>query len=169
MRGLSRRDLLKSSACLGAMLMLCRPSFAAQTQSFDFLELSEFLTGRKNLNANIAARAYAALTAEDSSFAAKVARLDKTIRHENLHDMTEFSAFASRYPDLQPIAIKIISAWYLGYTGTPSMNILKDDARFVTYENALMYEPTIDATVIPSFSRGHTNYWGKPPSSLATD
>jgi len=39
----------------------------------------------------------------------------------------------------------------------------------VTFTGALAYEPTADATVIPTYSRGKTNYWVNPPATLAND
>lgn len=168
MKKLTRRIVLQSSAAMTALLLFARPSLAVSDSS-DFLQLSQFLTGRTKLSPIIAARAYSALTAEDSGFAEKAKRLQAAIAQDNFTDMSQFAGFAARHPDLQPVAMKIISAWYLGYTGTPSMSILQDDARFVSYQDALMYDPTRDATVVPTFSRGHTNYWVNPPSSLATD
>lgn len=169
MEKLTRRFVLQSTAGLTALLVFSRPSFANNSGSTDFLRLSQFLTTRQKLDETIAQRIYTALTADDPKFSDDADRLYNTIRSENFADMSLFSAFTAKHPDLQSVAMKIISAWYLGYTGTPSMNILKDDARYVSYEKALMYEPTRDATVIPSFSRGRTNYWFTPPSTLATD
>ncbi|MDF7673375.1 sugar dehydrogenase complex small subunit [Acetobacteraceae bacterium ESL0709] len=166
---LTRRVILQSSAALAALLVFSPSLLAASSESSEFLQISQFLTCRPNLNPTIAARAYAALAAEDSGFAEKLRHLHDAIQQDNFTDMSQFGDFVTRHPDLQPIAMKIISAWYLGYTGTPSMNILQDDTQFISYEHALMYEPTHDATVIPSFSRGRTNYWVNPPSSLATD
>lgn len=173
--GLTRRRLLGSALALGAGTLVLggaafRPAFAAgEIAAPDFLALSEFLTGHKGLDAGIADRALAALAAEDAAFPAEAAALKAAIAGDSFSDMRQFAGFAARHPDLQPVAMKIISAWYLGYTGTPSGNSTVDDARFVTYAGALMYQPTIDATVIPSYARGHTNYWAEPPASIARD
>jgi hypothetical protein len=64
---------------------------------------------------------------------------------------------------------KIISAWYLGYTGTPVSLRASDNTRFVSYTDAFAYAPTLDATVIPTYSRGKTNYWVRPPITLNSD
>ena len=57
----------------------------------------------------------------------------------------------------------IVSAWYLGYTGTPISLRAEDDTGFVTFTKALMYEPTMDATVRPTYARAGINYWVEPP------
>lgn len=134
-----------------------------------FLLLSQVLTNRAALDPVTADRALKNLTAEDSGFPAQADALFKAITEAKFTDMRTFNTFIGRHPALRPAAMKIISAWYLGYTGTPSGNSDQDDARFVAFAGALMYQPTIDATVVPTYSRGHTNYWSQPPATLATD
>jgi len=130
----------------------------------EFLLLSQTLTGRKSLDAGISARALKALIAVEPTFGVQAAALSQAIAKENFSDMSKFDAFADKYPKLKPAAIAIISAWYLGYTGTPEGERNSDNAQFVCYETALMYESTLDATIVPTFSRGHTNYWADPPA-----
>ncbi len=134
-----------------------------------FLALSQRLTNRAALDAQISARAFAALSAEDASFPAAALKLSQAMEQAGLTDMRNFKEFAAAHPDLSPTAMKIISAWYLGYTGTPEGEANHDDARFVAFAGALMYEPTKDVTIVPTYARGHTNYWVEPPASLATD
>lgn len=134
-----------------------------------FLQLSRVLTNRAALDPITAGRALANLAAEDAGFAAQATALLAAITAEKFTDMRSFKAFIARHEAQRGTAMKIISAWYLGYTGTPSGNSDQDDARFVSYAGALMYQPTSDATVVPSYARGHTNYWAKPPATLATD
>ncbi len=134
-----------------------------------FLQLSRVLTNRAALDPVTAGRALANLAAEDAGFAAQATALLAAITAEQFTDMRAFKAFIARHEAQRGTAMKIISAWYLGYTGTPSGNSDQDDARFVSYAGALMYQPTSDATVVPSYARGHTNYWAKPPATLATD
>lgn len=135
----------------------------------EFISLSETLTVRKSLDPIIADRAWKDLTAEDQAFPLHAAMLARLIANESFSDMRQFQNFVSKHPEAKSTAMKIISAWYLGYTGTPAMHSAVDDARFVAYAGALMYEPTADATVVPSYSRGHTNYWSEPPASIKND
>ncbi|WP_406721708.1 MULTISPECIES: sugar dehydrogenase complex small subunit [Thioclava] len=166
---LTRRRLLGSATAMLAAAAMPAAVGAAVTQPLDadgFTRLSQLLTGRETLSPVVGARALAALSQDDDAFAAQAAELAQAIEAAGFSDMRQFNSFAEANPALRPVAMKIISAWYLGYTGTPSMNTTKDDAQFVSYAEALMYEPTRDATVIPSWSRGHSNYWKNPPAFM---
>lgn len=83
--------------------------------------------------------------------------------------MNFWPEFRVAHPEASDIALSIIAAWYLGYAGAPKTDATEDNAQFVTYENALMFRPTVDATVIPSYARGRTNYWAEPPSTIGQD
>lgn len=179
MQGIRRRDVLGGTAA-AALTGFAVAAVVAQdvrersptrpsAATSEFLALSCFLTGRRTLDPAVAARAYAALSGEDLGFPALASRLAAAVRGGALPAMTAFAPFRTAHPDLARTATAIISAWYLGYTGRPAGESTRDDARFVSYEGALMYQPTIDATVIPTFSRGHTNYWAAPPATIATD
>lgn len=176
-KGFSRRWLLGTAVSTVAFSVVAAydPVFATvpdvDNREDIFLKLSEFLTCKTNLNPKLATRILAALTAEDNDFPQNVLALAKAIEKEKFTDMRGFSGFATKHPDMKPIAMKIISAWYLGYTGDPSENgrPTKDNARFVSYVGALMYAPTGDATVIPTFSRAHPNFWVNPPKTIFTD
>lgn len=167
--GMSRRDVLGTAAMAMFAAGLPLPVLAQGIGEDAFLALSQKLTVRAALDPVIARRALAALSASDPLFAEQAATLGRVMEDENFTDMGRFAEFAARHPDLRPVALSIIKAWYVGYTGTPAAESTVDDARFVSYAGALMYEPTIDATVIPSYARGHTNYWAEPPATLATD
>lgn len=160
-----------STAASAAALLAGFPSMlrAAEISTMDFLQLSQLLTAGKTLDPAISERALAALTAGDAGFATKAAALSQAIAAEGFSDMREWSAFSARHPEMADTGMKVISAWYLGYTGTPKEHSSVDDAQFVAYHDALMYQPTIDATVVPSYARGATNYWVNPPATIAND
>lgn len=55
---------------------------------------------------------------------------------------------------LKATALSLTTAWYLGHVG--------DDAKagkVVAFEKALMFGPTSDVMVIPSYTRGGPDYW----------
>lgn len=164
-RGFLGTMAISAAAVAGASF--AGPVMAQNIDEHGFLALSALLTGRDALDAGIASRALSALKAVDSGFSDKAALLSAAIQQERFTDMAKFDDFAQRHPDLKPVALAIISAWYLGYTGTPEGELNKDNACFVCYETALMYEPTLDVTIVPTFSRGKTNYWGEPPAVLS--
>lgn len=156
--------------CLRAHAVPAAPTAPAAALDLNrFLHLSQVLTGRPTLDPIIGGRALAALSAEDRRFSAQAGALLQAMTAASFTDMRTFKAFIAGHEALRPVALKIISAWYLGYTGTPAGNSDQDDARFVSYAGALMYQPTIDATVVPTYSRGATDYWAAPPATLATD
>lgn len=146
------------------------PEASSEQAIKDFLALSERLTGRPALNARIAGRAWQVLLDGDADFADRQRQLAQAMDDAELTDMRHFKAFAESLPEaLTQTAIAIISAWYLGFTGQAQGHSATDNTRFITYTGALMFEPTIDATVIPTYSRGHSDYWIDPPASIATD
>lgn len=175
---ISRRQVLAGITAISASALMPwaarawadDPASVSQDEVKAFLELSERLTGKTQLDARIAGRAYQGLLDLDSSFPARIQDLISAMDQSQLHDMRQFREFAASQPKaIVDTAISIIRAWYLGFTGTVQGHSASDNTHFVTYTGALMYTPTIDATVIPTYSRGHTNYWANPPSTLAND
>jgi len=177
-RTLNRRQLLMGLAALSASTLMPwatrlwagTPDDIPPQDITDFLSLSERLTMRPQLNSRLAGRAYQGLLDIDADFPRRMRQLIQAMDEAQLTDMRQFKAFAEQQPDaLTQTAIDIIAAWYLGHTGTVQGHSATDDTHFVTYVGALMYQPTLDATVIPTYSRGHTNYWVSPPATIATD
>jgi len=139
-------------------------SAAAPSDGDAFYALSTFLTHRPKLEADLAFRVYQQLTDLDADFPRKVVALGKAIEQAHVTDIDAFLALpASSDQTLRATMTAIVSAWYLGYTGTPANLSTQDNARFVTYTGALMFEPTKAETVIPTYSRAGTNFWADPP------
>jgi hypothetical protein len=177
---ISRRQLFYSGAALsGASLfaplwptrLLAAPSVSAQQDVETFQQLSLFLTERHSLDAVLSLRILAQCSAAESDFPEQIRSLWQTVQQQGFASVSQFS-LSPLYQDAKPtqaLVQKIVSAWYLGYTGTPVGLRAVDDTRLVSFTGALAYSPTLDATVIPTYSRGHTNYWSQPPNTLATD
>ncbi|GAB1437877.1 sugar dehydrogenase complex small subunit [Providencia sp.] len=172
---LSRRRFIAISAVLTGYAILnpidsFSTSLNPSSDSYIFIELSKFLTGRNNLSLIASERAFHNLVADDVTFTNKMKSLWDMIQTSKLTDISAFiTSHVNQNIEFHDTATLIISAWYLGYTGTPISLRAHDNTRFVTYTDALMYQPTIDATVIPSYSRGHTNYWVNPPITIKND
>lgn len=176
---LTRRGVLGSAAGLVLALQMPRialaevpPVGAALEPGLEparFRALSQLLTARPALDEGIAARAQAGLTAVDAAFPQKAAALLARIEAIGMTDIGDFARLEAADPAAAATARSIISAWYLGHTGTPEGEKIGDNAQFVTFTGALMFEPTIDATIIPTYARGRTNYWAAPPASIARD
>lgn len=171
--GLSRRQFMLGSAWfLGAAAV---PNFVVkaasvlaspQDQYAQFLELSHFLLGAYPLNEQVAHRIHTALSGRDPAFGQEVAGQLALCRAKAWADVEAYrvSAHFLDQGDSRRLALSIISAWYLGYVGTPSGNTAHDDAQFITYTQALMYQPTAQTLVIPSYVKWGTNYWAQPPA-----
>jgi len=172
---LTRRQLLKSGvylsgfAALNPLLSWAVPP-AQSSDTAAFYTLSLLLTGRAQLSQVVTQRALHCLSEEDAHFPSHMQQLVKALADAGITHADQLNG----HPIMSEAgtgatAKKIISAWYLGFTGTPVAQRAVDNTRFVTYTDALMYAPTIDATVIPTYSRGHTNYWTQPPATIKND
>jgi hypothetical protein len=131
----------------------------------EFRVLSRLLTGAPELDPGLAERAYNQLTFLDAGFPGKTAALAAAVKSSGAASMDAFLASPNAGgEDLRGTMVTIVSAWYLGFTGTPIPLRAEDDTGFVTLTEARMYAPTIDATVRPSYARDGLNYWVEPPS-----
>ncbi len=166
-----RRDLLLgigvtamiAGGGVGTDALLAAPTVSAPPATF--VAMSRFVTGSDLVDDAAITRAWAQLVALDAGFPAAVAQLAGAVDKAGLKTMTEFLASPlGKDAALLNTARTLTSAWYLGYTGTFASHASKDDTGFVTFAGALMWRPTIDATVIPTYSRGATDYWIDPPA-----
>lgn len=177
---ITRRKLLYSGAALtGAGLfaplwagsVLAQEVSSAATDDIESLrQLSLFLLERPSVDAALSLRILAQCTQNDPAFPEQMKALWGKVGQHHLRSVSQLSASPFyRDPVVKDTAQKIVSAWYLGYTGTPVSLRATDGTRLVTFTGALAYAPTADATVIPTYSRGKTNYWVNPPATLAND
>lgn len=141
--------------------LLAAPADAAQAL---LLRASELLTGRRGLDIGITERLWTLLCEQDSQFPAQLARL--MTRLNALHSEDREQIVAQLDDADVKTALTIISPWYLGYTGHPSTTKAVDDAHFVTFLSALMYEPTRDHTIRPSYARAGGDYWAEVPPGV---
>lgn len=133
-----------------------------------FMEVSQLLTGHA-LNGSLAGRAWQAICLHQSDFPRRFTQLQAAIDKAGLHDMSQWSSSpVAADADLKATALAIVSAWYLGVVGEVK-DRAEDGPSFITYESALMWGPTSDVTVIPTYARGGPGYWKTRPASVATD
>jgi len=164
--GIDRRTFLVSGtfalAALGGVPALIVPAKASDAETFR--TLSAFLTDAPDIDPALAARAFGQLTELDAAFPEKTAALADVVASSLAPSIDDFLAHpASSGSGLRETMVTIVSAWYLGYTGTPVALRAEDDTRFVTFTEALMYGPTMDATVRPTYARAGLDYWVEPP------
>lgn len=172
-----RREFLKiaglsagSAVAAGTAPLLAEDKNENDRLQDQFFQISTFLTGHHDLDRALSNRALTALIAVDTHFPEKLQNLQQALAVEKLTDSSLLRTSLIGQDDaLMATAKTIVSAWYLGYAGEPASHAMEDNARFITYSGALMYRPTMDATVIPSYARGAPSYWVNPPATIKQD
>lgn len=172
---LSRRNLLEGVTLTGAAFALggvgllasqsgvaAAAAGGAALSAADFLSLSVFLTGGQPLNPALASRYQAALDKRDPQFAAGAQALLGLISNGKVANVDVLLASAELQDPLRALMSRIVSAWYLGIVGQDA------DAELISYANALMYRPTQDVLVIPTYGAGPDSWGDKPAESAAT-
>lgn len=131
--------------------------------SSDWDQLVQWLTAA-DLDAAVLLRGHQALAATRTGFESAWPGLLAAMRQQGLHDPDALAASPLFHQEPQrATALAIISAFYLGHAG-------EDDQRqLVSYEQALMYPPTLDITVIPTYARGGYNDWVAAPPTGTTE
>jgi hypothetical protein len=162
----SRRAVLAGAVAAGTALAFggsavlgSSNAFAAAADSSAFLQLSEFLTGGKPLAAGLATRFQASLAKLDPQFTANTAALQSYVAGTKAADIDTLLARDDLTEPLKKSITQIVSAWYLGIVSNDT------DAELVSYAEALMYRPTNDVIVVPSYGRGPDSWGQKPPVS----
>lgn len=168
---MNRRHFLQLMVSASAITLIPLQSPAAlaasptnSAQVAELLKTSEILTGRRELPLGVAERLWGLLLKHDAQFPTQLARLSANL---NLLSEADRHTLVGKLDDVDvKTALAIISPWYLGFTGHPSTTAAKDDAEFVTFLSALMYEPTADVTIRPSYARAGGDYWAEVPPGV---
>ncbi len=165
-----RSFLLVGTAAVGSTLVFASGFTAtmpvnAGSAPYEFIALSKLATGRSQLDAAAGLRAWTQLVALDPAFPSKVAALVAATKHAGVASMAAFMASSlAQDSALRATMRTVVSAWYLGYTGVPVAVRANDTTGFVTYRGAMMFAPTVDATVLPTYARAGPDYWIDPPA-----
>lgn len=162
---LSRRRLLQGMGILSLSAM-CNSLFparalaAGQMSENAFLQVSEFLVSRP-VGPILGQRYYDGLTRHDTQFPQKLSSLNTLLQQHKFAHLDDFlAAFGADNSDWQT-AKAVISAWYTGVVGTGS------DLELIAYAEALMYLPTRDILVVPTYGGGPF-YWAVTQGKVAT-
>ncbi|TCQ99415.1 sugar dehydrogenase complex small subunit [Neorhizobium sp. JUb45] len=178
-KGLSRRNLLKAltysvpaawlaTGSLTASGALAQVAATAKAPA-DFMRISRLLTGHPEIDDTLADMAWSALVRRDDGFEAAYASLVQAIQVADLQEFTDLpQSPAMSDPAHKAAAVSLISAWYLGRVGEV-LERAEPGPDFITYTGALMWRPTLDVTVLPTYARAGPGYWAAAPASLATD
>ncbi|OWQ47476.1 hypothetical protein CDL60_08585 [Roseateles noduli] len=152
---LAAREGLAATAAGAASAAGAAPA-AAALPAADFLRLSIFLTGGQPLDATLAGRYQVALAKRDPQFgdsARALLGLMATSKAATVEALLEQPALQDT---LRALTTRIVSAWYLGIVGQDA------DAELISYAEALMYRPTRDVLVVPTYGAGPDS-WGDQP------
>lgn len=162
---LSRRKVLIGGGLLIGGAALNLPAFLlampAEQGLFGerFMTLSGLLIDHK-LNSEVGVRMAAAMKKSNPDLPALTDQLIAIANKNNAKIVEEFFPDVPAGP-LKDAALSIISAWYAG--------VLVDapGAEVFAYEQALMYQPSIDVMTIPTYAISGPNAWGPdaPPLS----
>ena len=157
---LSRRNFLFTTGLTFSVTAVPWINSAASAQGLgsDFRSLSEFLTA-KPISQSLADRAQIALATVNPGFAQKVSGLISFLKSVNAASIDAIKDDPRFAGQLKTDALTIVSAYYLGFAGTPDSAKAEDNTVFITYTAALMYRLTYEHTPIPSYSRWGTGYW----------
>lgn len=131
----------------------------------DFMRISRLLTGHEEIADELANAAWSALVQRKSNFDNDYASLRSAITDAGVKFDDISDSPIGQSPELKATAIDIVSAWYLGRVGKVE-NMSDDVSTFITFNDALMWRPTIDVTVIPTYSRGGPGHWVAPPHGV---
>ena len=126
-----------------------------------FIKLSTFATGRSKLDAETGAALLAALRESDATFAASVDDLAADAASGKYSDVEALEA-AVRGTPKHAALLALVSAWY---TGSVSIN---GKERFVTLQEALLYQPIADGSHIAGNCAGATNSWADQTAPALT-
>lgn len=177
-RGTIGRRTLISGTALVAVLSVAGSGWLCSAKGFaatalpaseppaEFLAISRLLTGHANINPALAGPAWDALCRREQAFEARFTALSGAVSAAGLHDMTAWKASpVAADAALKATAVAIVSAWYLGRVGAVKTQS-EDGPAFITYDGALMWRPTFDVTVIPTYARGGPGYWAAKPAAV---
>lgn len=134
-----------------------------------FMDISRLLTNHKEIDAGLAHVAWSALVLRAHNFSEGYEALQAALVKKGISDYRQYAnSDIAKDPDLHAIAVALVGAWYLGRVGEVKPRS-EDGPAFISYTGALMWQPTIDVTVIPTYSRGQPGFWAEKPASVATD
>lgn len=157
----SRRRLLQGMAVL-SLSAVCSSLFPAQMaaaqQSAEsgFVATSSFLVSRP-ASPILAERYYSALCRHYADFPTRFAALKGYIATQNFAHVDAFLRAVDATHPLFQTASLIIASWYTGVVGEGA------GSELIAYADAMMYLPTKDILVVPTYGGGPDS-WGWDPA-----
>ncbi|MDR6693019.1 sugar dehydrogenase complex small subunit [Stenotrophomonas sp. 1337] len=162
-QGLTRRTFLLAVgsasllvACNGKAPATHAGATPAKRADGRFLQLSQALTGKSDLDPATAARIEAAFANLHPDMHAQFPAL--AAKAQQVHGA---EALLAAVGDARPTALAIITAWYTGSVGKGPQAIT------VSYRDALMQRPVDDGLFPPTYAQGGPAWWtAEPPAAV---
>lgn len=169
---LSRRAFLSVSMA-APFLMATQEVFAqspdANKSPLDtagFQALAIAIIGSRADDRTLSDAYYSAFQQTNPAFLVRAAILSDAIKAANIVSPAAFSSSPlAADAVMKATAIALTAAWYLGHVAKDEQDD-QSGGKVVAYEKALMWAPTSDITVIPSYSRGAPNYWAEQTQQI---
>lgn len=121
-----------------------------------FFTVSQVLTGYDDLDPLIAGRIARALIAMQPTMAASLANLSKLVAMPANRDSAEALLAAAKGINEGDAALAVVAAWFKGTVGHGQTAVL------ITYKDALMYRPTSDGLIVPTYCGNGPLWWTAP-------
>ncbi len=159
-----RRGFLIGLASVAATAPFLRPLRSWALPNDDvFLRVSRIITGSDTISADVARRIHDLLTLREKDFASKLSDLATALQGTSGNRVE----MLTRLSDAQvKFALTIAKPWYLGYVGTPSNFVMKDDAAFATFLEAQSYQKIVDVVPRPTYPSGNAGSWVVAPEGV---
>ncbi|EHH67402.1 hypothetical protein GMO_23970 [Gluconobacter morbifer G707] len=143
------------SVAVGNSLLGSDCAQAATPFDTAFLQISEAITGRTNLDPVISSRLCAAMQATFPGYDETIRKLSSLVSSGG-----QPQDILDRSGDLRKAVLALNAAWYTGSVED------KTNAPMVSYYNALMYQPTKDALPVPTYCFAKPGWWTEAPPAL---
>lgn len=161
---LTRRRVLIGLAGIAPAARFLSPAIAGAVGDHDnFLQTSRIITGFDALSPDIARRIESLLAERIDRFSSRLDDLAGAMKNVVGGRKQQIAALNS---DQVGLAIDIAKPWYLGYVGTPSNFVLKDDAVFTTYLQAQSWQKIVDQVPRPTYPDGSAGWWVVAPPGV---
>lgn len=160
----TRRQLLETLAGIVPAAQFLEPVSAwAAADNGTFLRISRTITGTATLSADISQRIESLLAARMGQFAPKLNVLSETMKKAGSSRQEMLGGLSD---EQVRFALDIAKPWYLGYVGTPSNFVLRDNAAFATFLEAQAWEKILDEVPRPTYPQGNAGWWIVAPPGV---
>ncbi|GGM08646.1 sugar dehydrogenase complex small subunit [Pseudomonas asuensis] len=163
---LSRRVFLAGSLAAAGWVMgrqLAPLAYAADVAGMEpakaaFMNVSQVITGRTQLDPGLSQRLYTALSENDPAFTDRIQAVHQYIVAHQIAAADLQAALDRDAKDLTTLPRQLATAWYMGIVGEGKQ------ARCIAFEDALMYAVVSDQLKPPSYAFGGYGSWAVKPS-----